>query len=350
MSDKSSKKIGYISLLSVLSAIAVVFTHTNECFWTFSTESYWISATVIECLMSFCVPVFFMVSGATLIDYRDRYDTKTFFKKRIFRTLIPYITWCYIGMIYNLCTGAMSIEEVTPLKLLTTVIACESVPIFWFFPVLFGIYLCIPLFAAVEKNLRKSVFTYLVVASFIVNSLIPFIRMIFNLDFVWPLSVQVASSYLLYVLVGYLLSHYEISIKWEIFIYVCGLVGLLTQIIVTYFTSIEAGDIITLYKGFESIECIVYSVAVFLLFKRIGLATMKGGFEKVITFLGSYTLGIYLTHYFVMGELRKVCELYLNIPYTSFIYRLGAPFIIIPICVLFIWIVRKIPILRYIVP
>lgn len=73
-------KVPYLSALNALSCIAVVMLHTNSCFWEFSKARYWVTANVIECVMYFAVPVFFMISGATLLDYRERYSTKTFFK------------------------------------------------------------------------------------------------------------------------------------------------------------------------------------------------------------------------------------------------------------------------------
>ena len=68
------EKKEYISILSVISSLAVVILHTNGCFWTFSYNGHWPSANVIESVMYFAVPIFFMISGATLIDYNERYD------------------------------------------------------------------------------------------------------------------------------------------------------------------------------------------------------------------------------------------------------------------------------------
>ena len=53
----------------------------NGCFWQFSYDRYWITANIIECICYFAVPIFFMISGATLLNYRKRYTTAVFFKK-----------------------------------------------------------------------------------------------------------------------------------------------------------------------------------------------------------------------------------------------------------------------------
>ena len=63
----------YIYLLSVISACAVVFLHTNSIFWTFSYESYWFWTNITECIFYFAVPIFFMISGITLLNYNERY-------------------------------------------------------------------------------------------------------------------------------------------------------------------------------------------------------------------------------------------------------------------------------------
>ncbi len=76
------KKKIYIQILGVIACLAVVAMHVNGCFWQFSYDRYWITANIIECICYFAVPIFFMISGATLLNYRKRYTTAVFFKKR----------------------------------------------------------------------------------------------------------------------------------------------------------------------------------------------------------------------------------------------------------------------------
>ena len=88
---RKKEDTGYITLLSVISAVAVVIIHVNsDCFGNLGSDNrYWFGANIIECIVYFAVPIFFMISGATLIDYRDRYSTKEYFIKRIKRQLFP---------------------------------------------------------------------------------------------------------------------------------------------------------------------------------------------------------------------------------------------------------------------
>ena len=96
------KRKVYLDYLNVLSAFAVVMLHTNNVFWTFSYNRYWLSANIIESVFYFAVPIFFMISGATLIDYSKRYSTKTFLKKRFSKTLIPFLFWSILALVYLL--------------------------------------------------------------------------------------------------------------------------------------------------------------------------------------------------------------------------------------------------------
>lgn len=62
----------------------------------------WVMSMCIEKIFVFAVPVFFMITGATLIDYPQKYDDKTYFKKRISKVLIPWLAWGGGGILFIL--------------------------------------------------------------------------------------------------------------------------------------------------------------------------------------------------------------------------------------------------------
>lgn len=339
-----TKKIDYITFLSVVSAISVVFLHTNGCFWSFSKEKYWFTANIIECLFYFAVPIFFMISGATLIDYQERYSTKNFLKKRFFKTFIPFIAWSLIGMIYLIVyLKTISINDIGIKYIFNRTFNTSFINIYWFFIPLFCVYLCIPFFAIIEKNKRKNAFSFLAIMCFGVNCLIPFLIKIFKLDLAFPFSIAIGSGYLLYVLVGYLLCNYEITNKQKYIIYVLSIMGLLMHIIGIYKLSMDAGRIIDTYKGYNNVPCILYSVGVFIFLKDIGKKIKN---YKIIKIISQYTFAIYLTHWYFLNFLSEQ----FNLPSKSIFYRLGLPFIIVPLCILCTYLIRKIPVVKKIVP
>ena len=180
---EKSKRYEYISFLNVISTIAVVVMHTNGCFWEFSMERYWETANIIESVMYFAVPVFFfMISGATLMDYRERYSTEVFFRKRIEKTVIPFLVWSVLGLVYRGGIEWTNVSVITILSAIKRIYNTDVINLYWYFPHLFMAYLSIPFFSAVDKEKRKSVFSYIAIIAFVLNSVIPFIFNVFSIE------------------------------------------------------------------------------------------------------------------------------------------------------------------------
>lgn len=271
-SSSSASRVDWISFASVVSTVSVVLLHTNGCYWDFSyTEMYWKTANIIDGVFFFAVPVFFMISGATLVNFYERYDLGTYFKKRITKTVIPYVFWSLFGVAFQVFyLKTIDASEVTVSYLLTGLSSGSLVEIYWFFIPLFSVYLSIPLFAAVPEERRKSVFTYVSVAAFIVNGTLPFVAGLFELPISASLTISVGAEYLFYIPTGYLLSHYEVSPKVKTALYASGLVGLIIHLVGTYELSFEAGSVVQTFKSDTIATTMMYSVAVFLLLKETG--------------------------------------------------------------------------------
>ncbi len=334
-------RIEYISLASVVSAIAVVFLHTNGCFFAFSTARYWFTANIMESVFYFAVPIFFMISGAMLIDYDERYDTKTFFLKRINKTVIPFIIWSLVGLVFQVYyLHSVNISDVNLTYIVNGLSTGHLTRVFWFFIPLFCNYLVIPLFSAVPKDKNMKLFTYLVGVGFVLNILVPFIISVFGLGIDWRLTLGVSAGFLFYTLTGYLLHKYELDRKFQLLIYLFAVIGLVIRIVGTYTLSMDAGTLVTTYNGYTDLPCVLYSFGVFVFIKYDLVKIMKfAGVSKLVNFLNPYTFGIYLLHYFIMEIIVKV----FSINTTSIAYRLLTPFVIIAIAVCVIWIVQKIP-------
>ena len=125
-----------------------------------------------------------MNTGITLIDYQDRYSTKEFFMKRIRKTFVPFVSWSLIGLCFKAVSGSIDFNTTSFSQIFNSILAGRLINVYWFFPVLFCIYLCIPLFASISKNKRNSVFTYLLCCGFIINNLLPFLINVLGLDMI----------------------------------------------------------------------------------------------------------------------------------------------------------------------
>ena len=341
------KKDFSLTFMQVVCAIAVVTLHTNGCFWNFSaTERYWITANIIECVCYFAIPVFFMITGITLLDYTKRYSTGIYFRKRVEKTVLPYIVWSFVGIGFKLAIGQINWETLSCKWIINGLLSTDKiVDYYWFFQPLFCVYLCIPLFAHIEK--KKDVVDYIVLVGFIINVLIPFLNNTLHLGLTWPYSVSVISGYLLWVWMGYKIYFFPPTKKQKIIIYIFAFIGLLLHIIGTHVLSVKMGAIQSAYKGYMNLPCILYSTGMFVFLRDAATWIQKSKkIETLIEALGKYTFPLYLIHWFIL----RIREEVVSINTKGMIYRLFAPYIIFILVICFTWIIRKIPGVRKIVP
>ena len=115
----------------------------------------------------------------------------------------------------------------------------------------------------------------------------------------------------------------------------------------TYYLSVEAGHVDTTFKGYENVPSVVYAVSVFVFLKDVGRWVMeRERLAKFVKVVGRYAFEIYLLQFILLDEATRIPEIDRN----SLVYRLGAPFVMIPIIMAFTWCLRKIPVVRRIVP
>ena len=349
MTETTFERVEYISFANVIASLAVVFLHVNRCFWDFSaTESYWFSANIIECIFYFAVPVFFMITGSTLMDFYERYSLKNFISKRFRKTIIPYIVWSFIGLFAQVFFHIIPVEDINYIFVINGILNGTLVKEYWFFPALFSCYLSIPLFAAVKKEKKISVYFYIVIVAFLLNKLPMFLNDVLGLGISFSITFVIGSGYLIFLCIGYIITHANFSIKTRTIIYLLSIAGLLMHIIGTRVLSVKAGEIVSLYKGYYNVPSIIYASGIFVLLRYGGEKAMRNILIcRLINTLDTYTLGVYLIHIlFIFG----VSIIFPSKIELSLLWRLTAPALIFALSVFVIWCFRKIPLLRKIVP
>ena len=119
------------------------------------------------------------------------------------------------------------------------------------------------------------------------------------------------------------------------------------HIVGTYRLSIAAGSIQSLYKGYINVPCVLYTIGVFCLLRDIaGLIEKNERLRHIVIVLGRYAFAVYLIHWFV---LRIVGDLF-EFNTKSIYYRVLFPGVVYIIVVLTTWCLRKIPLIKRIVP
>lgn len=287
-----------------------------------------------------------MITGATLIDYRERYGTKTFFKKRLLKVIIPLIVWSIIYFIINFFKGKFNIHDLSFRFVFEYFFLVKTNPIFWFFVVIIGIYLAIPVISLIPQESRRKSFLYTIIITFVFNQFLPDLLYHLNLNYNYDLKFLLTySGWISFIFIGYYIDKYEIVKKHRVIIYVLGIIGLLTMVVPTIFISYHKNESCSWFDEYYDAPCVLYSASIFLFFKsKINNNQIVTKIMPIINFVAPTTLGIYVLHIAIRDFLRYFYT------YSYFGMNLVLTMSILMICFIVVKIVQKIPILRHIFP
>lgn len=339
------KRTAYFDALNVVACFGVISMHANGLTHSFSPTPSWLQAFFVDCVFYWAVPVFFMLTGATLLDYRKRYETGEFLKRRVGRTLVPFLAWSLIALAIGTLEGTVT-TPVGPRSLVGLILNAGIENVYWFFVPLFAVYLSLPVLSLLSDNTKA--FRYLVAVGFFLNMLGPFVCELLGIEWNQSLSLPVLGGYLIYVVLGFLLSRQDLSKVHTRTIYVLGVCGVLFRFILTARASFDAGELVRVGWGTASLPCFFEAAAVFLLFRGVG-SSLSGHFPRVdnaLARLASCSLGIYLVHIFVLRGLMEMTAT----DFTSAIVRLAGPFLVYVISLAIVLALKKVPLLHRLVP
>ena len=341
------KRVIYFDLLNITASFAVVAMHCNGIVHSFSNTLSWKQSLIVEVAAYWAVPVFFMLSGATLMEYRSKYTTKVFLKKRAEKTLIPFIVWSILALIFKSLTGAIAIKSLSVRELLSMFINCKIENIYWFFIPLFAVYLCIPVLACLIQDSYRWV-EYMIVVGIATISIAPFLCNVLEIPFNTFMSFPLTGGYVLYVLLGFWLSKADLSKNERILIYLLGIGGAFARYCGTYFLSIKNGELNKLFWGYLNWPALLLAVAVFVWFRyhdwnwieknsilRAGVIEMAG-----------CSFGVYLTHIFVINIVCSVC----NVNVSGGKWRTLGVILVYGLSLIIVKILKRIPVIQRVVP
>lgn len=148
-----------MDLLNVIACFAVVMLHCTTTVFANSGDTEWHLDVLFQSICIFAVPVFFMISGANLLGYREKYDTKTFFVKR-FRKVV--FTLVIASIIVYVCQPLLAfIIAGTPPDIsiggfVKGFLHNQICDIYWFFYAIIILYAVTPVLHWLRKTSRCS--------------------------------------------------------------------------------------------------------------------------------------------------------------------------------------------------
>ena len=344
-----SKLLENISFAKIIAVFSVVILHTNGAFWNFNYnlyKTYWLSANRIESIFYFGVPIFVLCIGATLLDFNEKYGLIKYFYRRITKVVIPMISWniiLYLYRVYILKTFKK--EKLTFVNIWNIYYGHKVYFIFESFHIFLLGYMIIPLLAYVQKSEKVKIYSYCFITLLITQTICPYLIKLFEPRLKWIYYINV--GYIIYIFAGYIIQNYKFKKIWKIIIYFLGICSLLVHMIGTKILTLKYRKINLLHKGYLNLPCIIYSCAAFLFIKEYTYLLFKIIDRKKINKIGSLTIGPFFMHLPIIDTCKKY---YKSINYFGLQFRLFGGFLICLFCLIITFYLKKIPIIKYLVP
>ena len=307
----------YISFLNIIACYSVVLMHCNGSFWTKTVGADWWFANFIETTCYFAVPVFFMLTGVTLLDYPERYSTKIYFIKRLKKAFIPFLVWSTISYGYQYCISMRhgEIMNEKPLQVIDNIVNARYMSVYWFFIPLFSIYLAIPVLAKIKD--KESVFIYASIIGFLFNSVLPLVLNLMGLSMNTTWVPGTVSGQLFLPMLGYVLAKKDFQRKQRVIVYVAGVCGWILHFAGTAIVS-TGSEINTIFKGDYNLPAVLWASAVFVFVKHN--VNKK---NKIVDWFAKRTFGIYLIHMYLIIICSKVLCINLDLPVMKIVCGTG---------------------------
>lgn len=290
--DKARTHFVFVDVLNIVSCFAVVCLHTSLGVFSPQRTRLWAFQELMQAVFIFAVPIFFMVSGMNLLDYRKKYSTKVFFKKRfvrVGRALILGSIACYLlfGLLPGLFYGAQSIADSFGfVDFCKRFLTNSIIDIYWFLYSIIYLYLLTPLLSKIVHDRRLMV--YAIALTLFCSILIPAAKAIginekyFSPLLSWPLF---SSSALLYFLLGYYLENYGLPVRWKAPAWAVLFVGSAALIFFggLCWNGFFQGTMGTEYRnyliGTSSPLCVTSAVSLFMLCKTLEPSFQRGSHD-----------------------------------------------------------------------
>ncbi len=343
--EKPFGNIQYLDTLRALATIAVVVIHVDTPVMNMNyarNMDFWWVGLIIDNMVRFAVPLFLVLSGATLLT--KQYSLIDFYKKRMSRVLIPFLFWLpayWVFRWFMLQAWERPRDIYSILQWGADLFVAEGVSKhLWFVYMILLLYLFVPFIAGLlKKASRRNVLIFLI-SWLVLNGLQ--LSGVFAVDS-FGLIIKKLYSYSLYagyLVLGYFLFTSTVRFKAEkllaVLIFV---ISVIVASVSTYYLSRQCGkQTLTMMNSF-SLNTFLQTVAVFVFFKNTYFKNKI--VLKIIRTISNYSFGIYLVHIMVISLFFRV----------GIFWTMAHPLVSVPFVVLLtlltsfsvIYLLRKIP-------
>lgn len=310
MRNAKYPNIQYLDSLRVLALIGVIVIHISSPLVNMTygwNMPYWWIGNLINSSVRYAVPLFLMLSGATMLG--KEYSLGEFYKKRVIRVLIPFLFWMIVYWIYRWLMLSPKLQphgmkDIS--KWATDLFLNEGVSKhFWYIYMILFLYLFIPVISKMVRKAGKSGLLFYLIGWAVLCTA----TYSMNLSFYkWTGDYfQKLLGYFEYsgfMVLGYYLNNITCkSLKIHLSATLIFVVTIIASATIAYITSKYNHKLNLRIYSYFSINTIFQAIAIFLLLKDISFKNRYLIFLQNI--LSNYSYGIYLAHIIVIGVLFR---------------------------------------------
>ena len=316
---------GSLDLLRIVAALMVVMIHCSSWF-SFISPSLEMSVddTVIGCMVSSAVPLFFMISGCLLLDPTYNFNVRKWLKK-ILKVLIIWAVWGAFYAVLQMDT--FSLEKLV-------IWTFKGHFHFWFFEYLIGVYLLLPVLRALVVYENGKYIKWFLLCWLLFG----IVR--YTLDGIQPGNSEIRivtgkihwemCAFSGYYVLGYFLGNMSRHLnKW--------LLACVYAVCVFVCCLVSGKDVFSVTTMSFTLPVVFEACAIFLLFVQMQVTS-----RKWLTSLSSATLGVYLMHPLVLEHMMPA-SIWYTVPWIRVVlvwaYVSG-------ISILVSWLMNRIPVVR----
>lgn len=286
-----------ISILRLSACLLVVFLHAS-----LDTVSqlgpHWWAGNVFDSFSRVCVPLFLMISGATLLGRSE--PLIDFLKKRIVRIVLPLIFWSLFYLEWLSRNGTHTAGW------FRAILSGPVIFHMWYLYAILGIYALVPLLRRFYQNSTRAEQIWVLTVWFAAGSLFPFLRSVIapaacksmeigSIEVTYGLS-NVAGLFG-FLLLGAFLRDVRRNPIAMVTIYA---IASTATAIGAYALSHAAGRVCVTIYAYQAPLVVIGASAIFCAF----LSTEKSNPSRILTALSESTLGVYCLHIYVLANIH----------------------------------------------
>lgn len=298
--EKDRERLLYLDLLRILATAFVVMLHSMG-YYIDSAAMYgtrtWYVCILLNALVRTGVPLFFMMSGFLLLSDARTASFSDFYRRRLPRVLLPFITWDVVYFLYYRIAGGKTIDL---RDFFTELFSNGSAYHLWFVYTLGAMYLIAPFLRMLVERCTPRQMSWLWLLVIFTGTIRPFINTVFNVHIF--LFDPLMEGYLGYFLLGYLLGSCELPKAARAAIYLGGAAGCVYGIYVNLSGASPEGIPLAANGGY-AINQFLFAAAIFTLFKYLPPVKNRVA-ASCVTAVSGVTYGVYLSHALVLEIIR----------------------------------------------